>query len=1519
MMTRILKYLLITMLALHAFHAAGQYSIDKVCRGAERYYRVTGEENATYRWQIREPSGNVVPQLSDQDTIGIIWNMPPGIYELSVIQHGQNNCDAEMQLGTVEVFEPPLADAGNNQVICAGSPLLLSNASASWYSNVLWRTSGDGVFDDSTSLHPTYQPGSQDIINGSVVLTLTAFGLGNSGSCLPAASSMVVTFNSISIVTSSLPAGCAGATNGSVTLFASGGLEPYLYSLNGIQNTTGTFMNLAAGIYNYHVTDSLGCAGNGIVEVENDASLAASLTYDSVSCYGSSDGFILVLNPTGGSGNYEFSLDMLAWQTDPVFTGLGAGTYLVYMRDSLAPVCSTLIDSVVVNQPEALYGEVIHVNVSVPGANDGSLKVVNVSGGSGYYEFSIDGTNWQSSPEFLNLAAGSYTVLIRDSIMQSCQYSIGTVIIGEGMMLVTGAIDVSCFGYSDGSVSVTVSGGNPPFTYLWNDAASQNTATASNLPAGIYTVLVTDSLGITATATDTIHQPDEIIPLFAAIGPLCQNSVPPALPDTSINGISGTWTPSVINTAIPGLQTFTFHPDAGMCASGTTITIEISNEIVPQFNPVGPLCVNSTPPALPSVSVNNITGVWQPAQVNTSIAGIFNYTFVPDTGQCAVQFIMQIEIGDSIAPVFNEVGTLCLNSQAPPLPSVSLNGISGSWSPAIINTTVPGTTIYTFTPQAGQCAGTYSMGVQVTETIVPVFTGIGPLCQNSQPPLLPAVSMNGITGNWSPSVISTVLPGSTLYTFVPDSGQCAVNATLEVQILENIIPEFLPIGPLCQNSVSPVLPDTSQNQVTGYWTPDVISTVSAGIQTLVFTPDTGQCALPVTIQVEISDSITPQFVPISPLCRNSMAPQLPSVSVNGIQGQWNPAQINTSVAGTHQYQFVPDDALCARTVVLEVTIVDEIQPLFDPVGPLCIMSEAPVLPEVSLNGISGRWIPSLINTSQAGISSYTFIADTGQCATGISMNIEVTSEILPVFPPIGPLCLNSIPPELPDTAANGITGHWTPAVIRTDSMGIVIHTFLPDTGQCAGTFTLQVFIDSPMITSVQTMTATNGSPNGWASVSATANAMPLRYSLDGANWQSSELFSQLSAGDYMAYVKDANDCVAQQPFTIMNTVTGEVGVLAGDVQSCISLPFEIPVMAYDFTAISSFTIQLSFDSTIVSFIDLSQVNSQLGNGTLIDTLLSPGTLLISFESIDSLTLISEDMLFVLNFQGSSAGLTQIKWDWLQCTIFSSEGYELPAIYTKGNVDIRPAPVVYTSGSGEYCEGTELELHSGSLTGQQLYYQWTGPSGTIHQGQDWDLGSLDTTYTGVYRLSATDSTGCFREELLPLLVHPNPSITLSDHDTLCSEQTIVLTPGIGFNEYLWQDGTTAPQLVATNEGLYWVLVTDRNGCMGSDSVLLRPCELLIWMPNAFTPNKDELNDIFTAKCNLDIPITFHMIIFNKWGEELFRTNDIRKGWDGTYKGVPCPQDLYTWRISFSAPDTYNFLQKSPQTGTVMLLR
>ena len=143
---------------------------------------------------------------------------------------------------------------------------------------------------------------------------------------------------------------------------------------------------------------------------------------------------------------------------------------------------------------------------------------------------------------------------------------------------------------------------------------------------------------------------------------------------------------------------------------------------------------------------------------------------------------MTVDVNAVVTPTFDQLGPYCAGSAADALPTTSTNAITGTWSPSVISTATPGSTVYTFTPDGGACVTTATMTVDVNAVVTPTFDQLGPYCAGSAADALPTTSTNAITGTWSPSVISTATPGSTVYTFTPDGGACVTTATMTVVI-----------------------------------------------------------------------------------------------------------------------------------------------------------------------------------------------------------------------------------------------------------------------------------------------------------------------------------------------------------------------------------------------------------------------------------------------------------------------------------------------------------------------------------------------------------------------------------------------------------------------------------------------------------------------------------------------------------------------------------------------------------------
>ncbi len=261
-------------------------------------------------------------------------------------------------------------------------------------------------------------------------------------------------------------------------------------------------------------------------------------------------------------------------------------------------------------------------------------------------------------------------------------------------------------------------------------------------------------------------------------------------------------------------------------------------EQVPVFNPFPPICVGQNLNPLPVLSNNHIPGTWSPPVNNQQTT---TYTFTP-SNNCSVPVQVTIAVQTPLTPEFNAVPSICQGDFLSPLPTTSINGVVGTWSPAINNQQ---TTTYFFTPSAN-CHASVSLTIQVTPRVTPLFEPIPSICEGSQFPELLTVSQNAITGVWSPNPNSTA---TTTYTFTPDANQCANPTTLTVVVIPKVTPLFNAVETLCYGTPF-VLPDTSLNAVDGSWSPIENPTATT---TYTFTPAPSECAFPTTLTVEVYD------------------------------------------------------------------------------------------------------------------------------------------------------------------------------------------------------------------------------------------------------------------------------------------------------------------------------------------------------------------------------------------------------------------------------------------------------------------------------------------------------------------------------------------------------------------------------------------------------------------------------------------------------------------------------------------
>ena len=466
---------------------------ENVCVGTERRYWVSGLNESTYTWKI-----NGIMQHSTANFIDLIWNTN-GVYVLEVQEH-QEFCSGEVQFGKVTVFDQAQVFAGNPITSCSGIPVKLNEATAKNVRTLLWSTSGDGTFDDSTALQASYIPGQADLHSGEIFLTVYAEGLGDSSTCFPAQSFVKLNLVRLEAMVSGTNIRCFGANDGMVTITepkgGSGNYEFTVQEENWSQSQE--FPNLSPGKYEVRMRDALisDCSIilSEIVIVEPEQ-LTAVVRFTDATCLGN-DGTITVVQPHGGSGSYEFSIGE-TW-SNGFFGGLEPGTFRVWIRDANTPDCTEEIGLVLINKPEELSAVVANTHVSCFGGSDGEISVSEPRNGSGKYEFSLDGDAWIPENElpFSNLRAGNYQVFMRDEQANACVVKLATSFISEPEKLHASYsfTNVSCFGGNDGLISAFQPiGGSGSYEFSIDGNNWQTGSAFPGLTAGKYLLELRDS------------------------------------------------------------------------------------------------------------------------------------------------------------------------------------------------------------------------------------------------------------------------------------------------------------------------------------------------------------------------------------------------------------------------------------------------------------------------------------------------------------------------------------------------------------------------------------------------------------------------------------------------------------------------------------------------------------------------------------------------------------------------------------------------------------------------------------------------------------------------------------------------------------------------------------------------------------------------------------------------------------------------------------------------------------------
>ncbi|WP_319479811.1 Ig-like domain-containing protein [uncultured Draconibacterium sp.] len=932
-----LMYIVFFLLMAANLLAQESYVIDSVCVGTERTYRRDGEAGYTYYWEIidRQLVDTFgVPEVPFEEDLGndtiygsestMLWDTD-GDYDIVVYVTSEHGCDTVEQ-GMVRVFPLPEARAGDDVVLCSFDDYTLFGDTAWNHSQIYWGRTGDGTFSDEYSLHPTYTFGPDDILNGEVTLFITAEGLADNGTCIPAVDSVSIII-SPTIMIDSTAVLCYGQTvndweNQEISSLVDSIYISEYQTLSGCDST----LTLTVSIVDGFSSDSTAvlCYGQTVSDWENQVisslvdsiyiseyqtvagcdstltltvSIVDGFSSDStaVLCYGQTvsdwenqiisslvDSVYISEHQTVAGCDSTltltvsivdgFSYDSTAvlcygqtvsdWENQEI-SGLVDSVYISehqtvagcdstltltvsivdgFTYDSTAVLCygqavsdwenqeiSSLVDSVYISEYQTVGGcdSTLTLTVSII---DGGLTEV--------YDTACVEYNWATGNDSTYYESGIYDYIIGDS---ECSDTMRLhLLISPPMELVADSIPVSCYGYADGSINLTVSGGIAPYTFVWSNG--EFTEDISDLTADVYTVWVSDSLGCIDSLSIQIPEPDPIqITLDSIINVLVigestgsiEVSVAGGTPDynyvwtNEAGDVVGTQ--EDLDNQPAGDYTLTVT-DANGCEAIfiETITEPIATER--RMTPVEtPICYedrNSFPP-LDSLkqylALNPDVEVYSDWGLDTSS---FNLDFVvivgseseycyeeirtysiQDFGGNTLSATHRIIVDDDEEPTISCPPGFSVSDGIvpPPLDSTGFWAAGGSFDDncgivsfrhvSDVSDGKPNPETITRTYEVTDyCGNTAQCEQEIEVTNEIVIADIGPFCQYSVAPELPDTALNGTPGYWS-DTINTAIAGDFDYIFYPDSGYHATPYSLTVTVVPAIDLNVDPVDP----------------------------------------------------------------------------------------------------------------------------------------------------------------------------------------------------------------------------------------------------------------------------------------------------------------------------------------------------------------------------------------------------------------------------------------------------------------------------------------------------------------------------------------------------------------------------------------------------------------------------------------------------------------------------------------------------------------------------------------------------
>lgn len=1287
----------------------------------------------------------------------------------------------------------------------------------------------------------------------------------------------------ISVKKDSTNATC-GNPDGSASVSASGGTAPYSYrwSTPTVQ-TDSAATSLTGGTYFVTITDSKGCIKIDSVKIENELLYFTSTT--PVTCFAGSDG-TATISIAGGNPPFTYSWTP-SGQTTAVATGITAGTHVIVVEDVIG--CKSKAILSVIQPSSYTITALSQTNVSCNGGSDGSAKV-SASGGTP--SFSYLWSNGTADSIANGLTAATYTATAIDA--QGCKIT-AIVIITQPNVLTTATskTDVSCNGGSNGTASANASGGTSPYTYKWSNGGTSNSI--SSLLPGSYYLTVRDSKNCLKIDSVTVNQPVVLTGVISDSTNISCNGGSDGIATASPSGgnlpYTYSWNTTPIKTTqsasglISGVHVVTVT-DSKSCQTTVTVTLNQPTIITPSITKTDASCKgfsDGTATVTASGGTPPYNFIWSNFQTTSTatllIAGIYTATII-DAKLCTTTSSITIIEPDTLVSNITPIHVTCnglSNASLTASPTGGTIAYTYLWSTGSTNSNITGLPIGTYTlivtDNKGCIANDTVIIVQPSVLTVTVFQKTDVSCNGGNDGTAAASGSGGtIPYNYSWTSGSSdsnavLLSAGTFTVTIIDNNSCRATSNIVINQPSALIATISDsVNISCNGGSDGIATVAASGGTTAYtysWNTSPVKTtlsasgLTAGVN-IVTVADSKNCKTTASVNLTQPIAIINSIGKIDVSC-NGFSDGSASVTTSGGTSSYNytwsttPPQTSSSAtllkAGIYTVT-IGDAQLC--TAIVSITINEPL-----------VLSVTIDSQNVSCKNFSDG---TAMAVSVGGSTPYAYLWSNGNTSI---------------------------------TATGLAAGNYN--VIVTDKN--------------ACTNVASVIITEPTLLNSfiqrKTDVTCNGGNDGTAEASASGGTLP--YQFKWSNSESDTLAESLTAGTQTVTVVDANLCIAIS--NIVLTQPTPVVVVATSSFDTICIGNDATTLFATATgSYGSYTYLWNNGLGTGNLVSASPDISTLYVITATDSMGCTGDTTVFVAVYDSLKVdalgailicVGKSTSISANATGGNGNYSYV-WDngtegvgvgqsvsvspttTTTYTVTLKDNCGTPSI--KDTVTVKILDVNFTLSPSEGCPPLKVDFQDSSNSDSLSQWIWDfGDGSTSNEINPTHYYTETGTYT--VTLGIKTSQGCISSKIRNnlIVVYPSPKADFSMSHTQATLLNTIKFKDKSTGTTVWKwnfgDGTTSAysdpfhDYYDTAHYTVELIVFNNNGCSDTitDNIYIGP-EFAFYIPNAFTPNSDALNDYFYGK---GIGIAeFKFFIFDKWGSMVFKTSDINDAWDGS---------------------------------------